>query len=109
MTDKKNEIDSYEKQLGNTREIGDRGSEATALGNLGKAYTCLGRYEDALRCFNQALEKGPYYAAACITMHYRTMNSAIGGRQRNPTSSSLRSPRHSMQIKSNTRTNVCGN
>lgn len=37
------------------REIGDRGGEGTVLGNLGSAYSDLGRVEEAIEYYEQAL------------------------------------------------------
>ncbi|MEW6734658.1 MAG: tetratricopeptide repeat protein, partial [Acidobacteriota bacterium] len=48
-------IKKYEQALKFFRDIGDRGSEATALNNIGAVYDLLGEKEKALDYYNKAL------------------------------------------------------
>ncbi|MGB6016521.1 MAG: CHAT domain-containing tetratricopeptide repeat protein, partial [Nodosilinea sp.] len=48
-------IDFYEQHLAIAREIGDRGGEGAALGNLGIAYRSLGNYRQAIDFHEQHL------------------------------------------------------
>jgi tetratricopeptide (TPR) repeat protein len=74
MADEKQEIEFYERQLANARESGDRDGEVTALGILGAAYTRLSHHEDALRCYDQALELDPRHAVSWTKKGYSLNN-----------------------------------
>ncbi|MFM7791819.1 MAG: tetratricopeptide repeat protein, partial [Microcystis panniformis] len=48
-------IEFHQQSLAITREIGDRGSEATSYGNLGNVYDSLGEYQKAIEFYQQSL------------------------------------------------------
>ncbi len=48
-------IEQYEQALGITREIGDRKNASIWLMHLGSAYSNLGQFRQAIRCYNEAL------------------------------------------------------
>jgi tetratricopeptide (TPR) repeat protein len=49
-------IDYYQQSLEIAREISDRDSIGTSLGNLGNAYSSLGEYQKAIDYYQQSLE-----------------------------------------------------
>ncbi|WP_051340260.1 tetratricopeptide repeat protein, partial [Planktothrix agardhii] len=48
-------LQSWQQALLIYREIGDRGGESNALGNLGSAYDSFGQYQQAINYYQQAL------------------------------------------------------
>ena len=56
MGDLRKAIEYHEKHFKNAVEIGDRGGEGRAYGNLGNAYDLLGDYRKALEYHERHLK-----------------------------------------------------
>jgi len=82
-------IDYFEKQLKIAREIGDRGGEGPAYGNLGNAYRSLGDYRKAIKYHGKYLEiateigdrGGEGIAYGNLTPHWLTIKKLLNIRK----------------------------
>ena len=54
MTER-NRIEYHEQQLSIAKEVGDRDGQGRAYCNLGNAYQCLGRFQQAIEYHKQRL------------------------------------------------------
>jgi tetratricopeptide (TPR) repeat protein len=72
---------TYEIGLAAARRLHDRVGEATVLSGLGGAYNYLGRYEEAINCFRQALdihrEAGLRHAEAMDLVNMGAIHDAL--------------------------------
>lgn len=49
-------LEHLRQKLSLARQLQSRESEAYALSNMGNTYTCLGEYEEAIRCQQASIE-----------------------------------------------------